>query len=134
MTILAKDLSVRRQIWASLSELYLDTETTGSLPGIARTLAESDYSLSELRAILFDEVDPVLRANMRLPAGVWDGFDQEWLAGRILQRMERPAWGRLTTWFRSRTATSVWRELAPLVERQRADASLIDTDKRAARS
>lgn len=129
MKILADDLTSRRMVWAQLSELYLDTETDGSLQNVARALADSEYSMAELRAILFDEVHPALRANLTVAVGVWDAFDQDWLAGRILQRMSRPAWRRLPSWFLSGAAKSIWRDLEPRVVRFRSGQNSTDTGR-----
>ncbi|HET9032697.1 MAG TPA: hypothetical protein VFN25_07305 [Dokdonella sp.] len=129
MTILAENLASRRLVWAQLSELYLDTETGDSLQSVARALAGSDYSMAELRVILFDEVHPVLRANLTVAGGVWDAFDQEWLAGRIMQRMARPPWLRVPGWFLSGVAKTIWNDLAARVERIRNDPSFADSSR-----
>lgn len=103
-----------------MSELYLDTD---DLPfdDVARICAESKFSLSELEAILFEEVHPVLSPNLSGFGFVWTGFDQEWLCERI-QSARRPVkFGgvRLHKWLRSRTYP--WRDLRKkIVERREA--------------
>lgn len=97
-----EELAKRRPVWVALSELWLDTKLQESdLAYIASVLKQSGYSLAELRAIHFNEVAPVVSPNLQLVAGVWDGFDEEWLCAAILRPVPqaRPAllaWGRPT--------------------------------------
>ena len=93
------DLANRRPVWEALSELLLDTEASSDVrAGLARTLAQSPYSVAELRAILFDEVYPVCIANLLSVAGVWTRFDPDWLQDRVLARrnslLHWPSWLR----------------------------------------
>lgn len=131
MTRSAVDPAASRKVWAALSELYLDTEITPLLPAIAHALAESDDSVDALGEILFNEVDPVLRGNLRVAAGVWDAFDQDWLADQILKRLARPPWRRLPGWFTSGMAKTIWPELASLVARCRNESILAHADRSA---
>lgn len=83
-------LQRRRPIWLALSELFLDTEVRPSIPYAALACLESGYGDAELERIWVREVSPVLRANLMSPAGVWAGFDAEWMERRILRR--RKSW------------------------------------------
>ncbi|KAB2897329.1 MAG: hypothetical protein F9K31_12000 [Dokdonella sp.] len=114
------DPEARRPVWEALSELYLDVPWRPFVRGAARTLAGSPYSLGELRAILFDEVHPVLVLNLCATAGVWDRFDQAWLEQRILTNRAR--WWRPWPCCGRRYARLLWRVLAPRIERERAAA------------
>lgn len=70
----------RLNIWRALSELFLDTEIDEvTLACIARTIEESGLSLDAVESILWQEVYPVLEKNLRITAGVWDGWTDEWL-------------------------------------------------------
>lgn len=81
----------RRPVWHALSDLFLDTELDEQhLAWIARILAESGYSDSELESILLREVYPVCLANLHDPAGVWSGFDEDSLEEEILRRAAGP--------------------------------------------
>jgi hypothetical protein len=72
----------RQPVWAAMSELYLDNDDR-PFDYVASVCAESAFSVDELEKILFEEVHPVLVANLS-PAGlVWDSFDQSWLRERI---------------------------------------------------
>jgi hypothetical protein len=91
------DIINRRPVWAALSCLYLDTELSADdLAHLAEQLADSPYSVDELKFILFAEIHPVCLGNLRQVAGIWSGFDSDWLEARILQRqrawLRRPAW------------------------------------------
>lgn len=78
------DLANRRPVWLALSDLFLDTDVTSLYDATARVLSASPYSLEQLESILFDEVYPVCCPNLLSVAGVWTGFDAEWLEHRIL--------------------------------------------------
>jgi hypothetical protein len=69
----------RRQLWSAMSDLYLDTEVRWDLPWLARRMAESDFSRTELERIFKFEVTPVVHGNMLDVAGEWAGFQDEWL-------------------------------------------------------
>ena len=109
MKFSAEELEVRRPLWAALSDLYLDTEPDWER--VAVLCATSPFEISALRRILFDEVHPVVHLNLWSTAGVWDGFDQEWLVESILLRKRRPLF-RLPWPEESRYP---WRELRPLI-------------------
>jgi hypothetical protein len=71
----------------AISELFLDTELQESnYEYIARVLRETDLPLDELERIYQEEVAPALYRNLNVTAGVWAGFDQDWLAGKIKQK------------------------------------------------
>jgi len=116
-------IDARRPVWRALSELYLDTSYRNAVRAAARELARSPYPLHELRAILFDEVHPVLARNLCVTAGVWDGFDQDWLAGSIARNLRRPRWLRPRGRCQRRYAISLWCLLEPRVAALRAAAS-----------
>jgi len=114
----ADDIDARRPVWKAFSALYLDTDYRREVRWAARAAAASPYAEAELQAILLHEVHPVLRGNLRVPAGVWDGFDPDWLASTILRRSRRPGWLRLDGCMRG-YADHLWRLLAPRIRRQR---------------
>ncbi|WP_169977466.1 DUF7079 family protein [Tautonia rosea] len=88
------ELERRRPVWDALSDLFLDRELQpDDHRRIADVLASSGYSEAELEEILCREVGPVLWPNLLSVAGVWTGFDRDWLEGEILRAENRP-------WFR----------------------------------
>jgi len=113
----------RRPVWRALSQLYLDASYRDGVRAAARELARSPYSLHELRAILFDEVHPILARNLCATAGVWDGFDQDWLAASIARNRQRPRWLRARGRCQRRHAILLWRLLEPRIAGSRAAAS-----------
>ena len=77
-------ISVRIKIWRALSDLFLDTEIDDiTYKYIAKTIQESELSLSEIENILWYEVYPVLESNLRSVAGVWEGWSDEWLLDHL---------------------------------------------------
>jgi hypothetical protein len=92
MTPAVKDIVNRRPVWLALSVFFLDTEMQPYTHShIARVLSESPYSLREVETILYREVYPVCCSNLGTVAGVWGGFDHDWLESSILQQIQR-AW------------------------------------------
>ncbi|MBD9464461.1 hypothetical protein [Pseudomonas sp. Pdm06] len=82
--------SNRLKTWQALSSLFLDTEMDDlTYDYIARVVLESGYSPSEMRSILWNEVFPVLEANLRSVAGEWAGWTDEWLLEH-LTALEEP--------------------------------------------
>lgn len=78
-------------MWAALSVLFLDTEVqAGDFRALAATLHLSGYTLTEWRAILRNELAPVLGPNLLSVAGEWAGFDPAWLEAAVLGRPPRP--------------------------------------------
>jgi hypothetical protein len=113
MKFTAHELQLRRPLWVALSDLYLDTEPEWER--LARLCARSPFSLAELQRILFDEVHPVVHRNLWAVAGVWQGFDEDWLVASILSRKRRP-------FFRIPWPEEwryPWRQLKPLVAAER---------------
>ena len=105
------DIAARQSVWEALSDLFLDTDTSLSRQWRAKQLAGSPYSIEQLEFILVEEVYPVCKYNLWSVAGVWDGFNPEWLKTKILARLGSPFrvlhalnLGRLTV-----HASSEWR-------------------------
>lgn len=107
------DDDARVPVWIALSGLYLDTEVEAFHDAIAATLAASPFPLDELQAMLIHDVHPVLFTNLMAPAGVWDGFDEDWLVERIRARGGRRRRG-LSGWFRG-DIDAQWRAVAAKV-------------------
>jgi hypothetical protein len=79
----------RKPVWVALSEFYLDTQLEDSdLRHIAFTFLESPYTIDEVRMINKYEVFPILQANLLSTAGVWAGFDEDWLVDKIITRLK----------------------------------------------
>lgn len=113
------EIQARRPVWSALSDFYLDTDVEGWYPHAARVLADSDYTIDELRDILRHEVHPVLHPNLMTVAGEWAGFDEDWLAERILQRLAKPRWRRPFGCVLCGTPDEIWARLAPMVATER---------------
>lgn len=120
MNRVVEDIEARRAVWSTLSDLYLDNSHRDYVRMAARELARSPYTPAELRAILFDEVHPVLAGNLCSVAGVWDRFDQAWLAQCVLVNRRRPPWLRPRGRCQRRYAVLLWRLLEPRIAGLRA--------------
>jgi hypothetical protein len=145
---MSPEIAHRRPVWIALADLFLDTDVRISYPYVARTLAESPYSMEELRAILDDEVTPVVENNLLSVAGEWAGVDEEKIVQEMAKRIgkarrspslvnldrEWEAVERLARLLRTLPAgvilrrTQVWDLLMPLIRNRRgkiADPSLL---------
>ena len=72
---------------AALSELFLDRELDdGDRCRLCETLAATGLGLTTLDRVFTEELEPLLAANLRTPAGEWAGFDIEWLEARIREQ------------------------------------------------
>jgi len=85
------NLKDREPVWLALSEFYLDTELQQyDVEYIAKIFSESPFSLKEIKRINKYEVFPILYPNLMNPAGVWDGFDKEWLLEKLKGNLNSP--------------------------------------------
>jgi hypothetical protein len=122
-----QQIEKRKPLWLALSELWLDTELDeGDLQRISRIMVESALSIEELREIYLIEVAPIVSPNLLTVAGVWDGFDEEWLYSKILRNLQhRPRRTRFMAWFPITRHSMIyaterhWRNLVKLVQEQR---------------
>lgn len=77
-------INVRLPVWRVLSELFLDTELDDrDYQQIAKVCDASPYTVKELEHILFNEVWPVLHANLYSVAGNWSGWNDEFLISHL---------------------------------------------------
>jgi hypothetical protein len=90
MTPPHEDLPGRRLAWDALSDLFLDTDVSLFRDGRVQSLSALPYTISELEQILADEVFPVCKYNLISVAGVWSGFNEDWLERAILRRQRWP--------------------------------------------
>ncbi|MBS1508115.1 MAG: hypothetical protein JSS79_15860 [Bacteroidetes bacterium] len=85
-----KELETRRPIWTELSDFYLDTELSDDdLKRKADVFRSSGLTLDEIKEINYGEVGPHLIDNLRSTAGIWNGFDEEWLHSTIERHITR---------------------------------------------
>lgn len=120
-------IAVPRPVWIALSELWLDTELSPEdLRRIAGVMADSGLGLEELERVCLLEVAPVVSSNLLSMAGVWAGFDEEWLSTQILRNLrERPLRTKFLTWFPVTRRVMLyatrqhWKQLVALVRQLR---------------
>lgn len=114
----------RLPVWEALSEFFLDTELdAGDYDRIASVLAASPYSIQDIEDILRHEVYPVLIWNLRSVAGVWAGFDRDWLREAIEPRLNRRSKFRLppVQWSMIREP---WEKVSELIQSNRASKAM----------
>jgi hypothetical protein len=81
-----QEIERRRRVWDVVSELWLDTELqAGDLKRIAEVCIKSEYSITQLQEIYSCEVAPAVFLNLYTVAGVWAGFDSDWLSESIIK-------------------------------------------------
>ncbi|MEH6491016.1 DUF7079 family protein [Halopseudomonas sp.] len=77
-------IATRAALWAAFSELFLDTDIGADTHRfVARRIIESGLSPEAVLKVLWLEVFPALCDNLRVVAGEWAGFTDEWLSERI---------------------------------------------------
>jgi len=82
------NLEERKPIWIALSDFYIDNELQDyDFKSIALKIWESPYSIEEVKRINKEEVFPVLYTNLLDVAGVWSGFQEEWLLQEISKNL-----------------------------------------------
>ena len=96
------DIDRRKPVWIALSEFYLDTELQpADIEAIRLVFAQSGYTIDEIRRINYEEVAPILLDNLLSPAGVWAGFDADWLTKTIMARLSALKGRRHHSWFKN---------------------------------
>jgi hypothetical protein len=116
------EVTTRKPIWQALSGFWLDTELQDlEFNYIARVIAESPYSIDEVRAIHRNEVAPAVAANLASMAGEWTGFDEAWLEARCHEnaRKRRSPFRRARLWLQAPVlwffTARYWRQVIPRV-------------------
>jgi len=115
-----QEIERRRPVWDALSSFFLDTELDDEQHrDIAQAIVASGYSPSEIHAILWEELYPVVESNLRNQFGVWQGFDLDWMQQQILSGIHRrtlPMWiaGALP-YSPARMVRQEWRKLLPFL-------------------
>jgi hypothetical protein len=80
------EIERRKPVWATLSELWLDTELTDNdLQKIAGVMKWSGYSVSQMRHINLFAVAPNVIPKLLSVAGIWPDLPQDRLY-RLLHR------------------------------------------------
>lgn len=69
--------------------IWMDTDVNDELEKIISVCAGSDFEISELENIYWNEVRPVVAKNMLIPvAPEWAGYDLDWLVSKITKRIQ----------------------------------------------
>lgn len=127
-TLSAEEIRPRLPVWDAIADLFLDTEIDDrDRERIAHALARSPFSADALDDIYRYEVAPVVHGNLKIVAGEWAGFGEEWLGERIPAYLARSgplsrwwAGSRLGRWWRTSYTDPDWRIVLRLVREMRA--------------
>lgn len=112
----------RKPVWLALSELYLDTELDDDdLKRIALILFQSSYSTEELKDILYYEVAPIVRGNLWTVAGIWSGFDEDWLYKKIIEKTadkkrRKTVFAMIDRYWADLNPKSSWNKISSLIQ------------------
>jgi len=78
----------RRPVWIALSDLWLDNEIDEMwVHQIAEIIQISKFTEDEIDDIFVYELAPFLFTNLMVPAGVWSGFDPDWVCEKAMKRI-----------------------------------------------
>lgn len=84
------NIEERKPIWIALSDFYIDNELQDyDFRRITSKIKESPYSLEEVKRIDKKEIFPVLYHNLLSVAGVWTGFQEDWLLAEIIKKLQK---------------------------------------------
>jgi hypothetical protein len=104
----------------AISQLFLDSDLDEStFARLRNELRASRLPLRDLDEIYYDELAPILYRNLRVPAGVWSGFDAEWLEEQIRRRGSPSHFqllARLRRYAVTRSTIKDWRRLRQMLE------------------
>lgn len=105
----------RERLWVALSDLWLDTELDEErLVEIADVVRESHLTEAQLDHVFEVELAPFLGRNNLTIAGVWDGFDPEWVCAQARQRSHKNSlipWTLAKTGVTTYAARPLWRQV-----------------------
>ena len=111
----------RIEVWVSMADHFLDTETRQDIPLTAMHCIAADLSIAEARDVWRYEVSPAVGLNLWSVAGEWIGWDRDWLIGRI--DLLRKRWSNrpgTLRWLRYRIRVhlnhAVWRSIERCME------------------
>lgn len=82
----ADEVERRLPLWTALSDLFLDTDVTSSLPYIARTIVEGGWPIDAAEDALRWEVRPAFYHNFLDPAGEWAGWPDDYVRERVIEK------------------------------------------------
>lgn len=122
------EIQARLPVWDAIADLYLDTAIDERMIDfVARRLAPSPFSLDELDAIHRYEVAPVVHPNLKIVAGEWVGWGEEWLRENVVPHVARSGrfrrwWAdsRLGRWWMTGDTRADWQAVLRLVRQMRA--------------
>lgn len=106
-----------------LSRLFLDTDISDEIDLLSQQLAALPVSIPEIEHVLIHQVYPVCWRNLATPAGVWDGFDPDWLKQHFCRRRSRIS-RAFYGYFGKRFAAQCehWKTIKKLIEERRIQA------------
>jgi hypothetical protein len=73
----------RIQVWVSMADHFLDTETRQDIPLTALACVQAGMTPAEAADVWRYEVSPAVGFNSWSVAGEWQGWDRDWLVRRI---------------------------------------------------
>lgn len=108
-------------VWATMADHFLDTETRHDIPLTALCCIEARLSVDEARDVWRYEVSPAVGFNLCDVAGEWMGWDRDWLVERIeslRKRWNNAPWAARAVRYHVRTHVldGVWRAIARHIE------------------
>ncbi|HSF11437.1 MAG TPA: hypothetical protein VLA50_00555 [Erythrobacter sp.] len=112
------EIARRLPVWTALSELFLDQELQPSdYRRIAAVIDQSGYSPVEAEKMLRNEVAPAFVVNLWSVAGEWQGWPEEYVRERVLEK-RGSTFAQLTTrLFNNRLLASEWANVAAFLDR-----------------
>lgn len=113
-----EDVARRLPVWTALSGLFLDQELQpGDYRQIAAVIDRSGYSPAEAEAMLRNEVAPAFAVNLWSVAGEWQGWPEDYVRERVLEKRGSTFARFATRLFNKDHLVSEWGKVAAFLDR-----------------
>lgn len=107
------EIARRLPVWSALSEVFLDQEPlTDTYRSIADVIDENGFSAIEAEAIFRDEVAPAFAINLWSVVGEWQGWPEDFVRERVLEKRTSTLARFAARLFNGRTLKEEWAKIA----------------------
>jgi len=108
-----EEVARRLPVWTALSDLFLDQELQpGDYRHIASVIDHAGYSAAAAEDILRNEVAPAFVVNLWSVAGEWQGWPEDYVRERVLEKRGSNFAKVATRLFNNDLLVSEWAKVA----------------------
>ncbi len=111
------EIARRLPVWTALAEVFLDQDLQSyTYRHIADVIAQNGFSSAEAEAIFREEVAPAFAVNLWSVAGEWQGWREDYVRERVLEKRGSTFARIATRLFNSGLLMSEWAKIASYLE------------------